>query len=541
MKKLSGTRRGFAAVVVAVALAATACGGGGGGGSSDTTSPTDDTTADEGTPVKGGTLTVGLNAESSGFNPQESLLAPAGRTVAHAIFDTITAFDAEGVARPFLAESVTPNVDSTEWTIKLRPNIKFHDGTALDAAAVKANFDAGVAAPTLKNAYKFVKSTEVVDDLTVVVKMTQAFGLFPNVLAGGVAGQLGYMASPAMLADPNGSRNPVGTGPFVFKEWVPDDHLTVTRNESYWSTPAWADEVVFKPINDNTAMMAAFDAGTIDVFVTAGTADIASYKADGKSKVVSDIPAEPDIVIMNTSVAPFDDVRIRKAMVMSTDLNRVLEFVEGVGVKELASGPYSSKSYWYTKTDYPMYDLEGAKALVDEYVKEKGAIKCTYTGRQIPFIVQYMELLSSMWKAAGIDCTIESLAQPEVIKKVFGYTYQVANWGGIGGGDPDNDYSYFTSGGTNLTQFKSPTIDAAMDAGRATGDPAKRKEQYDIVQKELGTNVPYIWLNFNQFAMITQSKVNGVSSFTLPDGEKGRPQLAGSFQVSNLWLSSAAG
>lgn len=536
----SKVRHGFGASVAAVALLVAACGGGGTSSTSDS-SATSDTTANEGSPVKGGTLTVGLNAESSGFDPQSSLLAPAGRTVAHAIFDTLTAFDAEGVARPFLASSVTPNADSTEWTIVLRPNIKFHDGTPLNAAAVKANFDAGTTAPTLKNAYKFLKSTSVVDDLTVLVTMDKPFGLFPNVLAGGVSGQLGYMAAPSMLADPNGSRNPVGTGPFVFKEWVPDDHLTVTRNDSYWSTPAWVDEVVFKPINDNTAMKAAFDAGTIDVFVTAGTSDIKGYKDDGKTKVVSDLPAEPDIVIMNTSVAPFDDLRIRKAMVMSTDLNRVLDFVEGTGVKELAAGPYSSKSYWFTATDYPTYDLEGAKALVAEYVKEKGPIKCTYTGRQIPFIVQYMELLSSMWKAAGIDCTIESLAQPEVIKKVFGYTYQVANWGGIGGGDPDNDYSYFTSGGTNLTQFKSPTIDAAMDAGRATGDPVKRKAQYDIVQKELGANVPYIWLNFNQFAMITQPKVNGVNSFMLPDGTAARPQLAGSFQVSNLWLSDAAG
>lgn len=541
MKTWSTARRGLAASVATIALVVTACGGGNGGGSASDSTATSDTTANEGTPVKGGSLTVGLNAESTGFNPQENLLAPAGRTVAHAIFDTLTAFDASGVAQPFLAESITANADSTEWTIKLRTGITFHDGTPFNAAAVKANFDAGLNAKTLKSAYKFLKSTAVVDDTTVIATMNKPFGLFPNVLAGGVAGQLGYMAAPAMLASADGSRNPIGTGPFVFKEWVPDDHLTVTRNEKYWGTAAWLDEVVFKPINDNNAMNAAFKAGTIDVFATAGTSEIADFKADSTVKVVSDIPAEPDIVIMNTSVAPFDDIRIRKAMVMSTDLNRVLEFVEGVGVKELASGPYSSKSYWYTETDYPMYDLEGAKKLVAEYVAEKGPIKCTYTGRQIPFIVQYMELLSSMWKAAGIDCTIESLSQAETIKKVFGYTYQVANWGGIGGGDPDNDYSYFTSGGTNLTQFKSAAIDAAMDAGRATGDAAKRKVQYDIVQKELGANVPYIWLNFNQFALITQTKVNGVNSFTLPDGSQARPQLAGSFQVSNLWLSSAAG
>lgn len=541
MKTRSTTRRTLGIAVASLALVVTACGGGSGGSSSSNSVATSDTAASEGTPQKGGTLNVGLNAESNGFNPQANLLAPAGRTVAHAIFDTLTAFDASGVARPYLAESVTPNADSTEWTIKLRTGVKFHDGTPFNAAAVKANFDAGTSAKSLKSAYKFLKSTEVVDDSTVLVKMNQPFGLFPNVLAGGVAGQLGYMAAPSMLASADGSRRPVGTGPFVFKEWVPDDHLTVTRNDSYWGTPAWVDQVVFKPINDENSMKAAFAAGTIDVYATATPTDIADYKKDGKSKVFSDIPGEPDIVIMNTSVAPFDDIRIRKAMVMSTDISRVLEFLGGADVKEAATGPYPKESYWYTQTDYPTYDLEGAKKLVAAYVAEKGPIKCTYTGRQIPFIVQYMELLSSMWKAAGIDCSIESLSQGETIKKVFGYTYQVANFGGIGGGDPDNDYSYFTSGGTNLTQFKSATIDAAMDAGRATGDPAKRKEQYDIVQKELGANVPYIWLDFNQFALITQSKVNGVNGFTLPDGSKARPQLAGSFQVSNLWLTAAAG
>ena len=137
----SATR--WLAPLLALVLIASACGGGdddddSSGGGGEHANP-----RDEGTPVPGGEITYGLEAETAGgWCLPEAQLAISGIQVARAIYDTLTAPDENGEIKPFLAESVEPNADNTVWTIKLRDGIKFHDGTALDATVVKNNLDA---------------------------------------------------------------------------------------------------------------------------------------------------------------------------------------------------------------------------------------------------------------------------------------------------------------------------------------------------------------------------------------------------------------
>jgi peptide/nickel transport system substrate-binding protein len=114
--------------------------------------------------------------------------------------------------------------------------------------------------------------------------------------------------------------------------------------------------------------------------------------------------------------------------------------------------------------------------------------------------------------------------------------FQVMLWGGVGGGDPDNDFDSFHSGPLNFTQFTTPEIDAAMQAGRSVGDPEQRREQYAIVQRALGEAVPYIWVGTNQFAMITNTSVFGAGEFTLPDGSSGQSILGGRYYLKDVWV-----
>ena len=157
-----------------------------------------------------------------------------------------------------------------------------------------------------------------------------------------------------------------------------------------------------------------------------------------------------------------------------------IAFLDGQGVKQAMHGPYSDDSFWFTDTKYPTFDLAGAKKLVAEYEKEKGPIKFDYSGNQDPFIVTYMQLFQSMWKDAGIDANIVSKAQGDNVSATLSGNFQVTGWGGIGGDDPDNDYTYFHSGGLNIAGFTSPVIDAAMDKGRALSDQQARKAEYEI-------------------------------------------------------------
>lgn len=567
----SARRLVAAALLTTAGLVATACGG---NDPSDTTSAAttaapdggSDTTAAEGSdttaapstapvftnaptttaeaapePQPGGTLTVGIEGESTGYAPNLDVWTNAGHNVGKAIFDTLAVYDASGKVVPYLAESITGNDDATVWTITLRPGITFHDGSALDAEAVRLNFQSILDSAQFKDQLSLLASMNVVDELTIELTMSSPWGTFPNTLVGEIGTQVGYIAAPAMLASPDGSRNPIGTGPFTFVEWVPDDHLTVQRNDDYWAGAPYLDEVVFKPIADSTARKAAFDAGDIDVYYTGSSSEITEYFVQqdaGEVGVTIGAPSEPDVVMFNTTKAPLDDVRVRRALAMAVDIPRLYDYLEATGVKQPLTGPYASSSFWFVDSDYPAYDIAGATALIDEYEAEVGPVSFEFAGGQDPFITSYQELFQSMWAEIGAEASIVSRAQSENIDAVLNDNFQVILWGGIGGGDPDADYAQFTSGGLNFSNFTDPAIDAAMDAGRALSDPEARKEQYAIVQTILGEQVPYIWTGTNQFGVITQAGVNGIAEFTLPDGSAGQPINGGRFYLKDVWLAA---
>lgn len=492
-------------------------------------------------PVSGGTLVVGIEGESSGYNPTVDPWSNAGHNVAKAIFDPLAAADAEGKVVPYLAESITGNDDATVWTIVLRPDIVFHNGEPLNAEAVRLNFQAVLDSAQYKDQLSLLAGMTVVDDLTLELTMSSPWGTFPNVLTGVIGSQVGYMAAPAMLASPDGGRSPIGTGPFVFSEWIPDDHLTVTRNDDYWQGAPYLDGIEFRPISDSTARKAAFDGGDIDVYYTGSSAEITEYfvqQEAGEVGVTIGAPSEPDVVMFNTAAAPLDDVRVRRALAMSVDIPRLYDYLEATGVKQPMTGPYADTSFWFTESDYPDYDVAEATALIEEYEAEVGPVVFDFAGGQDPFIVSYQELFQSMWSEIGAEANIVSRAQSENIDAVVNDAFQVILWGGIGGGDPDADYTQFHSGGLNFTNFTSPEIDAAMDAGRALSDPEARKEQYAIVQTILGEQVPYIWTGTNQFGVITAADVRGIADFTLPDGSAGQPIDGGRFYLKDVWLDA---
>ena len=203
---------------------------------------------DESQAVRGGKLVFGLTAESSGWSPVADQWALDGHFVASAIYDPLMAVAPDGQIVPELAEVVEHNDDFTTWTLAPAPGCDTSTTARRSTpAAVKANLDAsrhGLGAVALTP----IASVDAVDPTTVVVAMSTPWSAFPSTLAG----QQGYMAAPATLADGSASTHPIGTGPFVFQRWVPDHHLDVKRNDHYWqSGKPFLDEIEFQPIADN--------------------------------------------------------------------------------------------------------------------------------------------------------------------------------------------------------------------------------------------------------------------------------------------------
>ncbi|MCA1481415.1 ABC transporter substrate-binding protein, partial [Bradyrhizobium sp. NBAIM08] len=137
-----------------------------------------------------------LDAETDGWDPTKSRFAPAGTQVGLAVFDPLAAYDADSRAQPYLAESFEPNETFTDWTVTLRPDITFHDGSPLTAAVLETIFAAHKASPLTGPAVAALESVEITGDLTAVFPMETPWASFPASLTG----QLGMVPSPGMIS-----------------------------------------------------------------------------------------------------------------------------------------------------------------------------------------------------------------------------------------------------------------------------------------------------------------------------------------------------
>src|SRR5262245_32701172 len=152
-------------------------------------------------PVRtGGTLTIDVSADTDTFNPYRGTWSVPSYVVANAVFEPLATVDAQGIARPYLAESIAPTGDFLNWTITTRPNVQFQNGEPFDAAALKKNLDLSRTTGIAAQGNTIVRSIEVISDRAVTVHMSQPWATYPATLAM----QQGYMAAPAMLDDPAG-------------------------------------------------------------------------------------------------------------------------------------------------------------------------------------------------------------------------------------------------------------------------------------------------------------------------------------------------
>ncbi len=329
------------ALVVSVTLLAAACGS----AKTSTTNAADQAPAaqasdgnlpaDEGTPKDGGKVVWGLEAETDSFSPSVGRWALSGHMVASAIFDPLVTVDADGKAVPYLAESITPNAEQTVWTIKLHSGIKFHDGEPLDAAAVVKNLEADKASIITSKAMPWVDTITAADPLTVKITTTQPWATLPNLFAS----QIGYIAAPSQIDDFHGGDHPIGTGPFVFKEWVKNDHLTATKNPNYWQQGLpHLDEIEYRAVPDAQQRVDQLTDGTLDAIDTVTPSSIDEIRANPDLKRLEYNKGESAFVVLNSSAPPFDNLDARRAVVLATDAAAYINEM-GPGVYEPVQRP----------------------------------------------------------------------------------------------------------------------------------------------------------------------------------------------------------
>lgn len=473
------------------------------------------------TPKRGGTLTVGLAQDPPIVDPIRTG-SFTERQFATGIYETLFDIDEKGQPVPFLAESFTVSDDVKTYRIKLRPNVKFHDGTPLDAAAVIANLDRTRNPANGCRCLSFVQEivdVKAIDPLTVEFVLKAPNAAFPTILADAP----GTMVSPtAFKADPKGiSTNPVGTGPFKFVEWIRGSRFVMTRNTDYWRPGLpYLDQVVLRGIQNTETLQAAFLSGQTDIIMQPSFQFVAQMKKDKKYVVLQPGGFGYDGVYMNLSEAPFNDQRVRQAIAQSMDrelLRKTLLF----GIPQLGYSPFGpGMTVSQPVPNYPKYDQAKAKELLAAYGKP---VTFTLQYNNSPSTQRLAQSLQEMWGQVGMKVDLQPVDQNRIVQNMSSKQFVASLYRFTGRADPHiNTFPFFHSQFADVTpssnygHYKNPKIDELLEKGVSTVDPAKRKEIYAEVSKILAEDLPYAYLFYVADTIVMSKRVKGLVE--VPDG-----------------------
>jgi ABC-type transport system substrate-binding protein len=474
--------------------------------------------------------------------------------VANAVFDPLAAYDAEGTPQPYLAKAFTPSADFRTWTIELRPDITFHDGSPLTGAAVKKDLDAARASLLVGATMTNISSIEVdpADPLKVIVTAIDPWASFPASLTA----QVGMIAAPAQL-DAEGdaaSREPIGTGPFEQTSWVPDKSWTGTKNANYWRTDSngttlpYLDQVEFQPIVDNTNRGNALISGDLQMMHTTDWAVIKSIQSEaaaGKVQIAFDpTESEENFVLLNTTKAPLDDVRVRRALAQCTDREQLLTIWD-MPSDRVADSQFASDSPWYTaENGYPAPDVAAGTALIEEVEAEKGPVSFSLVTTPVPTNTAATQLLQQQWAQCGVEVELSTSVQSTFISDAVTGNYEANLWRQFGATDPDGDYQWWIGRNAsgpltlNMARVADAQIDAALGDARASDDPAVRAEAYAALQQRQSELMPYVWISHTQWAIGAANNVRNLTNVSLPDGQESLPFSSGVMRLTETWLEN---
>jgi ABC-type transport system substrate-binding protein len=506
----------------------------------------------------------GVEAESDGYNPWKNRFAAAGTEVGLAVYDPLAAFDANNDTQPYLAESMTPSADNLTWTITARPNITFHNGQPLNGEAMRIFFEQLRADVLVGIAFKPIASVAVdpTNPLAVVLTMKTPWATFPVFMTG----QGGMVTAPAMADDPEG-RVPIGTGPFKYVDWTPDRSFKAERNPDYWRKDQngvqlpYLNSVEFRPIPDRTVRGSSLEAGDLTMIHITDALQILTFQQQAESgsyQIVLDRgEREEGFIMLNVSKPPLDDIRVRQALAYASNRDLINQVVNE-GEREIGDGVFTQGSPWRVDVPacespgtpsgcYPDYDPTKAAELVSEYEAENGPIQFDLVNSGTDD--RAINLFKEQWAAVGIDVNISLIEQSQFIANAALGSYQAHDWRQFGGLDPDYDYIWWTSENAgegialNFARNKDPEIDAALQQGRSSTDPAVRKEAYATVQRKINEDLPYIWYDRAQWAVVAQNNVRGITNGPLPSGEAANPMggpggFGGITFLTQTWLAS---
>ena len=361
-------------------------------------------------------LILGLPLEPPNLDPTSGAAAAVDEVVYANVFEGLTRLTQNGAVAPSLAESWEAAPDGLTWTFHLRRGVTFSDGSPFDASVAKFSLDR-ITAEGSTNAQKAlfapIQSVEVVDPATIRIRLSRPMATLPYVLAWGDA----VMVSPKSAA--TNAVTPVGTGPFKLQSWQRGSQLTLIRRNGYWGPEPRLNTVVFRFISDPTAAFAAVSAGDVDAFPNyPAPENVAQFQRDPRFRVVVGASEGKVILGINNTKAPFNDVRVRRALSYAIDRDALIQGAM-FGFGQPIGSHYSRQAPGYVDLTglYP-HDPAKARALLAEAGYPNG-IDVTLRLPPRPYARRSGEVLISQLAQAGIRAKIENLEWAQWLDQVF--------------------------------------------------------------------------------------------------------------------------
>jgi peptide/nickel transport system substrate-binding protein len=419
------------------------------------------------TPKKGGTLTVGINTDIVSLDPNDIVFANV--PMFFQLYDYLVTFSTSNLeAQPSLAESWELARDGASATFKLRENVRTHSGGTFDADALLANFQRVKDKTTGGGLFSRLEDFTAADKLDARTVRFRFARPRPDFLAMVSRwGMIDPMAFPAV------KQKGGGTGPFKLAEWVPGDHLTFVRNDSYWQPGLpYLDRVVFRVLSDAGAMENAFRAGQIDVAHTIPNKDVQRLRAEGLLVQPAPVPNEYYVVILNTKKPPFDNLKVRQAMRYLLDRETIAKTIlGGIGKAQVQVAAPGTPAYDPKLDEEFAFNPAKARALLGEAglagkVSNVSGLVSTST-QESPEIAQ---IIQGDLKKVGIEVSLNIVEPSRYFPIYFG-------------GNFDISFLFLTLATIDPTDFTISSayrLNATNPAWLETGPP---KEYIESIQK----------------------------------------------------------
>jgi peptide/nickel transport system substrate-binding protein len=421
---------------------------------------------------------IGTQLEPPILDPTANPAAAISEVLYGNVYEGLVQFAADGSVLPKLALSWEVSNDGLTYVFHLKGGVRFHDGSAFDAAAAKFSLDRTLAPGSVnpqRSRLRAIHAVEAVDPLTLKLLLSQRSGGLLQSLAFGSA----VMVSPQSAG--NNALQPIGTGPFRFLRWRRGDSITLQRNPDFQGVQPKLDQVTFKFITDPTAAFAALMAGDVDAFSNYPAPEsFAQFAADPRFAVFSGTTEMETVLGLNERIAPLNNLLVRRAISYALDRRAIIDgAMFGYGTPIGSHFPPRNPAYVDLTGMYP-HDVVKAKALMSEAGYPNG-FSMTLKLPPPSYARRSGEIVASQLAQIGIRIGIENLEWAQWLDQV--YTRHDFDMSIVGHAEP-LDYDIYARDDYYFG-YSNPEFKALIAALDDSVEPTRRKELLQRIQRKL--------------------------------------------------------